>query len=241
MNERSFRATPSTYTGPRSPAFIAVDGEHQVLVVAYVANDDVNGDYTFARKLITGLPQDTDDNAADFDFIAPDAGIYGALTAILGAPGPEDCGCYPPNLFANGSPVQHNADIKASLIEPAASSTVPPNRVRDSTPGICGGPNCTQGTLELRRRFKNNTGASVTRLRFRIVDVTTLNTPNPGGAQADIRWLTSGDLPITTSLGNLTLRGTVIEVPPTQALGGGLNSSGVVTIPGGVLAPGASD
>ena len=37
VNERSFRATPSTYTGPRSPAFVAVDGEHQVLVVAYVA------------------------------------------------------------------------------------------------------------------------------------------------------------------------------------------------------------
>ena len=41
VNERSFRATPSTYSGPRSPAFIAVDGEHQVLVVAYVADADV--------------------------------------------------------------------------------------------------------------------------------------------------------------------------------------------------------
>ncbi len=41
VNERSFRATPSTYPGPRSPAFIAVDADNQVLIVAYVASDDV--------------------------------------------------------------------------------------------------------------------------------------------------------------------------------------------------------
>lgn len=203
------------------------------------AND---GEYAFVRHMESGLPQDTDSNTADFVFVAPNGGTFGSVTAILGAPGPENCGCNPGNLFPDHSPTQHNADVKASLIEPQVVSSQPPNRIRDTTPDGCNGgvapSNCTQGTLEIRRRFKNNTGAPVTRLRFRIVDVTTLNTPNPGGAQADIRWLNSGDQPVTTSLGNLMLRGTLIQTPPAQAGGGGLNSSGVVAI--GVLSPGAT-
>ncbi|MFL6209445.1 MAG: Calx-beta domain-containing protein [Pyrinomonadaceae bacterium] len=197
----------------------------------------VDGQYAFVRRLETGIPQDTDDNAADFVFIATDGGTYGGVQSILGAPGPENCGCLPVNQFPDHSPTQRNAQIKASLIEPQALSTVPPNRVRDAA---AVGPNATFGTLELRRRFKNTTGQAVTRLRFRIVDVTTLNTPNPGGAQADLRWLSSTDMPVTTSLGMLTLRGTVIETPPTQGMGGGLNSTGVVTLPGGALASGAT-
>jgi hypothetical protein len=113
------------------------------------------------------------------------------------------------------------------LIEPQQSSTSAPNRVRDFTPVTNG----AQGTLSIRRRFTNATGQTVTRLRFRIVDVTTLNTPNPGGAQADLRWLNSGDLAVSTSLGNLTVRGTIIQTPPTQSLGGGQNSSGTLTVP----------
>jgi hypothetical protein len=197
----------------------------------------VDGQYAFVRRLETGIPQDTNDNAQDFVFIATDGGTYGGVQSILGAPGPENCGCFPTNQFPDHSPTQRNAQIKASLIEPQALSTAPPNRVRDAA---AVGPNASQGTLELRRRFKNTTGQPVTRLRFRVVDVTTLNTPNPGGVQADIRWLSSTDTPVSTSLGNLTLRGTVIETPPAQGSGGGLNSTGVVTLPGGALANGAT-
>ncbi|HEX8069048.1 MAG TPA: Calx-beta domain-containing protein [Pyrinomonadaceae bacterium] len=197
------------------------------------AND---GQYAFVRRLETGLPQDSGDNAADFVFVAPNGGTYGGVQATLGAPGPENCGCYPTNPFADGSPIQRNATIKPALIEPQAASTAPPNRIRDMTPV----PNGSQGTLEIRRRFKNATGQPVTRLRFRVVDVTTLNTPNPGGAQADVRWLSSTDMNVTTSLGPLTLRGITIEVPPPQTLGGGLNTSGVVNIPGGMLGPNAT-
>jgi hypothetical protein len=78
-------------------------------------------------------------------------------------------------------------------------------------------------------------------LRFRLVDVTTLNTPNPGGAQADLRLLNSSDVVVTTSSGQqVTVRGTTVEQPPTQGLGGGLNTTGTVTLPGGSLASGAS-
>lgn len=174
-----------------------------------------NGEYSFARKLTSGLPQDTGSNAADFVFVATDGGTYGGVAAILGAPGPE-------NL---SSPIQRNGAIKATLIDPAVSSAAPPNRVRDTT---AVGPNAVLGTLVIRRQFTNNTGGPVTRLRFRIVDVTTLNTPGyvPGGSQADMRTLSSNNITVTLSNGaQVLVQGTTIELPPTQPSGGGLNSS----------------
>jgi hypothetical protein len=187
----------------------------------------VNAEYSFVRKLTTGIPQDTDDNAQDFAFVAPDGGTYGGVQSQLGAPGPE-------NL---ASPVQRNAQLKAALIDPQALSTSAPNRVRDTTPVTNG----SQGTLIIRRKFTNKTGQSVTRLRFRIVDITTLNTPNPGGAQADLRVLTSSDVMVTTTGGSVVLvKGTAIEGVPEQTSGGGLNSSLAVQLPGGALAPNAS-
>ena len=189
-----------------------------------------NGEYSFTRQQTSGVPADTGINAQDFVLVATNGGIYGGVQTQLGAPGPE-------NL---SSPIQRNAQIKASLIEPQQASTNPPNRVRDTTANVCGNPNtCAEGTLDIRRRFKNSTGQPVTKLRFRIVDVTTLNTPNPGGAQADLRLLTSSDLPVTTSLGNLNVRGTIVEQPPTQGGGGGLNTSATINLPGSI-APGAT-
>jgi hypothetical protein len=133
--------------------------------------------------------------------------------------------------------VQRNAQIKASLIEPQSAATSAPNRVRDFTPVTNG----AQGTLSIRRRFTNTTGQTVTALRFRIVDVTTLNTPNPGGAQADLRALSSSDVSVSvTGGGTLLVKGTMLAQPPTQTLGGGLNSALTVALPGGSLANGAS-
>jgi CSLREA domain-containing protein len=197
------------------------------------AND---GEYAFVRNLRSGRPQDTNDNAADFLFVSTDGGMYGTVQSQLGAPGPENCGCNPANLFTNGvSPVQHNADIKASLIDRFQSSQLPPNRVRDTTANVCNGgnapSNCTFGTLELRRHFTNNTQQTVMRLRFRVVDVTTLNTPGTG--LADIRWLNSGNTMVTLSDNTtvITLYGTMINTPPNQPNAGGLNSSGEVMLP----------
>ncbi|HYX42094.1 MAG TPA: hypothetical protein VE821_10375, partial [Pyrinomonadaceae bacterium] len=130
------------------------------------AND---GEYAFVRKLTSGTPQDTDNNAADFAFVSTNGGTYGGVASTLGAPGPEN----------SASPIQRNAQIKAALIDTGCTMTVVgPNsspvlgtcpRVRDLTPGT----NATNGTLSIRRTFTNNTGSPVTRLRFRIVDITT--------------------------------------------------------------------
>ncbi|HEX8069200.1 MAG TPA: M36 family metallopeptidase [Pyrinomonadaceae bacterium] len=190
-----------------------------------------DGQYSWVRTQAAGTPQDTGNNAQDFVLVSP-AGSFQAttvipsqtITTVLGAPGPENA----------TSPIQRNATVKASLIEPQQASTDPPNRVRDTTPNVCGNANCALGTLEIRRRFKNSTGQPITKLRFRVVDITTLNTPNPGGAQADLRFLDSANISVTTSLGTLTLRGTLVETPPVQAGGGGLNSSAVVNLPGAI-------
>jgi CSLREA domain-containing protein len=191
------------------------------------AND---GQYAFVRKLTSGFPQDTDVNADDFTFISTDGGTYGVVVSILGAPGPEN---------KPTSPVQRNAVVKASLIDGTVSSAAPPNRVRSGQvqPGV---PNA-YGTLSIQRRFKNTLAVPITRLRFRVVDITTLNTPVASSPQADLRVLSSTGT-VTNSQGQVvvTVTGLTLETPPAQPNGGGLNSSLTVIPPGGMLAPGAS-
>ncbi len=182
--------------------------------------------YSWVRKLTTGVPQDTNDNAQDFALVSTKGGLLGGIPTTLGAPGPENA----------QSPIQRNAQLKASLIDAGAASTAAPNRVRDTTVNVCGGPNCALGTLTIRRKFTNKTGAPVTRLRFRIVDITTA--PAPAGT-ADLRALTSADASVLTSGGaSVSVKGTTLEQPPTQLLGGGLNTTYTVAL-GGTLAPNA--
>lgn len=172
--------------------------------------------YFQVRSMTTGLPQDSGDNENDFVLVT-EGSDFGA---ILGAPGPE-------NL---SNPIQRNAQIKASYIDPAspASCTNPTlacGRVRDTTPNP--GNFSTFGTLSIRRRFTNNTGAPVTRLRFRVVDITTSigGTGVPAGT-ADLRVLSSSNITVTTAGGGtLNVQGLTREEPPVQFNGGGLNTS----------------
>lgn len=170
-------------------------------------------EHTLYRDLRGSTPKDTNDNAADFLFVATEVSLQ---TPLLGAPGPEN----------TNSPVQRNAGIKATLIDPSVSASAPPNRER--RPNF--EPNANLGTLRIRRRFTNSTGASVTRLRFRVVDITTLGNENScGGAGpcADVRALTSTDGEAGAGGGQLVIvRGVRLERdPPAQPNGGGFNSS----------------
>lgn len=184
-----------------------------------------NAQFSFVRRLESGIPQDTNNNAQDFVLVATDPLTVGN-GAQLGGPGPE-------NTF---SPTQRNATVKSSLIAPQQPPTASPNRARVGTPV----PNGAYGTLSIRRRFTNATGQTLTRLRFRAVNMTTLGTPVSLSPQADMRLITSGDFGITVDGNTLSVRGTTVEQPPAQPLGGGLNSTATVTLPGGGLAPGAS-
>jgi hypothetical protein len=106
------------------------------------------------------------------------------------------------------------------------------------------------GTMSVRRRFVNITGQPITRLRFRVIDVSTF--PLPPGLIADVRPITSVTVSGVTVNDAatcapaappcpVTVQGTTLELP-TQVNGGGLNSAlaaGTITI-GTPLAAGAS-
>ncbi|HYE65060.1 MAG TPA: lamin tail domain-containing protein, partial [Pyrinomonadaceae bacterium] len=180
----------------------------------------VRGEHSFVRKksASTGLPQDSDDNAADFMLVSTTGGIFNGVQSVLGAPGPESINS--PRL---------NQSINASLADPLSCSDCPSNRARLFC-GATGTPPCDAATsplgfLSIRRKFINRTGADVTRLRFRIVDITTLGTPLESTPQADLRAVSSSDVIVSTDLGNILVRGTTLEMSSTQALGGGVNSS----------------
>ncbi|MGB8507584.1 MAG: lamin tail domain-containing protein [Pyrinomonadaceae bacterium] len=176
----------------------------------------VNGEYAFVRKMGTasgGLPQDTDNNNNDFAFVSTTGGTFSTRVSTLGAPGPE-------NLT---SPIQRNAQLPLTLLDTSVSSSSAPNRVRDAA---ATGPNATFGTMTIRRQFTNNTGATVTQLRYRIVDVTTFNSPaSVVPPQADLRLLNSGSTVVTVNALPVTVEGTTVETVPAQPNGGGLNSA----------------
>jgi hypothetical protein len=182
-----------------------------------------------------GVAKDSGDNASDFLFVDT-AGTQTAAGQRLGAPGPE-------NL---ASPVQRNAQFSLVPLDRSQAISAPPNRVRSMTPDLPN--NSTFGTLTVRRRVTNNTGADVTALRFRIIELTTV--PAPAGT-ADLRARDScdivvkdvGDSETCTSSGadsapcDVNVVGTTLEEPsfqpPLQPNGGGFNSSlsvGTITL-----------
>ncbi len=149
---------------------------------------------TFFRNSASGFPQDTGNNVADFVFADP-TGLLTAAGQRLGAPGPE-------NL---DSPLHNTTGtVGMPVFDNSVSAATAPNFVFDPTPVANG----TAGTITVRRRLTNNTGAPITRARLRFVDITTF--PQPAGT-ADLRILNSSNV--------------TVETPPAQALGGGLNSS----------------
>lgn len=174
---------------------------------------------TFGPCPSGGLPKDTNDNAVDFYFVDTN-GTSSEAGQRLGAPGPE-------NL---SSPTQQNAAMPVELLDRTATASSLPNRARDLTSDPAN--NSTFGTLDIRRRVVNATNFPVTRLRFRIVDISTF--PAPSGI-ADLRARTSSNLMVRdvndddTCNGvapcDVSVLGTTLEQPPGQPNGGGFNSS----------------
>jgi hypothetical protein len=180
-----------------------------------------SGSITTFGPCTSDIPRDTDNNASDFVFVDTNGTSAGAGQR-LGAPGPE-------NL---ASPRQRNADLPSALVAPCAGANAAPNRVRDFTSAPAS--NSTFGTLSIRREFTNATGANISSLRFRVVDVTTF--PAPSGI-ADLRPRTSVDSveanPECNGGGSVNLTGVTLEQPPSQPNGGGFNSTlsaGTITL-----------
>ena len=167
-----------------------------------------------------GVPQDTNNNSADFKFVDTNGTSAGAGQR-LGAPGPE-------NLSSPGH-ILTGSSISVGLVDPGVSANSAPNYVRS----LISDPinNSTLGTVDIRRKLTNSTGFPIARLRFRIIDLTTF--PAPSGT-ADLRPRNSGAVVVSLSGGGTTtVRGTSVDQPPTQANGGGFNSSmsaGTITL-----------
>ncbi|HEX8353701.1 MAG TPA: lamin tail domain-containing protein [Pyrinomonadaceae bacterium] len=189
------------YTG--SPALYREGAGFPAVVTAGV-------EHTHYRDLRNGPPQDTGNNAADFLLVGTAISIQ---IGRLGAPGPE-------NL---ASPVVNNTTVGHLLLDPTVGASSPPNRER--RPNV--EPNADLGVLLIRRTFTNNTGAPVSRLRFRTTNITTPGTPGSecGGTCADVRALTSQDGEAGVGGQVVAVRGVRLEEPPAQPAGGGYNSS----------------
>lgn len=174
--------------------------------------------YSWYRDLGSGRPKDTGDNAADFFFVSPDGTDAGA-GARLGAPGPE-------NLSSpRGNDI---AEVPDALIAPCLDRSLSPNRLRFSDPYLDTlTPTTTweNGTLAVRRRFFNNTGRPVTRLRFRVIIFTTF----PSTTLADLRLVSSPDEEIHNPCTGATqlVKGLKLEQGTAilQPNGGGHNST----------------
>ncbi|HYG81091.1 MAG TPA: Ig-like domain-containing protein [Pyrinomonadaceae bacterium] len=200
-------------------------------------------EHAFVRKYDEGVIVDTGVSADDFLVVSttPATPVGNNATPLLGAPGPQST-ARPNEAAACGA-----VTFGRFLLDLMASAGSSPNRVRKfcspMTPGVeeCNPARSQFGTLSIRRRFTNNTGKSVTRLRYRIYDLTTF--PQPTGT-ADLRALSSSQLTgvTLTDGGTVTVEGTTLENETAQPLGGGVNSSlaaGTVTV-ANPLAHGAS-
>jgi hypothetical protein len=198
--------------------------------------NDSHAEYAYVRRVskATGAPQDTNDNAADFFLLSTMNQIIGANNPpVQGVPGPE----------GSSAPLQANDQILAALIAPSLGATDSPNRERVLTVEPC----ADQGSLLIRRTFTNTTSQNITRLRFRVIDIATVNTPgySQGGNQAALRVRDALNETLNVpGRGTITVTGATIEQPPFQfaPFCGGLNTSlsqNIVT-PQSPLAPGAS-
>jgi endonuclease G len=186
--------------------------------VAPAGGVTTDGEIAFLRRWSGGVPVDTDDNDANFGLLATDGGVYNARQAALGAPGPEN----------SSSPIQRNSQVGLTVLDPAVSASQAPNRTREFTADLAN--NSAFGTMSIRRTLTNLTGSNISRLRFRIADITTY----PTSGYADLRARTSGSVVVTVTGGaNKTVQGTTLEEPPAQPSGGGYNATlaaGTITL-----------
>lgn len=187
-------------------------------------------------------PQDTNNNRDDFIFVDTTGTSQTPEGAQhrLGAPGPEN----------STSPIVRHGNFKIELLFPSACPECPPNQQRDFTQDQAN--ESFFGTVDIRRKITNLTGASITRLRFRIVDITVFpseefvrpsgtNCGDPGTeCAADIRPRSSLSVtvanPPADGGGTVFVQGTTLEEaasPENQPFSGGFNSSlsaGTVTL-----------
>lgn len=183
--------------------------------------------YAFVRRVVNGVPRDTDNNLLDFRSVEP-AGMQTAAGGHIGAPGPRG--------LASPIPAKGGYLNTTGPLDPAVPFDAEPNALRITTP-VTNGP---LGTYELLRAVTNTSDTPVTRLRFRISE---LSTRGEAVGLPVLRALSSAARTVTRADGSsVTALATTLEEPPRQLLGGGVNSSLSVpsVSPASPLLPGAT-
>jgi Tol biopolymer transport system component len=160
----------------------------------------------FRRLFPRGTPKDTGDNLADVQ------GLETRQSGATGQPGPENA----------GSPVQRNDQVSVSLFDPAVPESAAPNQVRESTTGT---GDQAHGTLLIRRTITNERSAPITRLRFRVAQISGAAT-----GEADVAFIDAPGptlVPRTPPGAPGLVEGTTFERPAGNArwVDGKLNSS----------------
>jgi hypothetical protein len=162
-----------------------------------------------------GYAIDSEDNS--LDLVHVDAQLGGGGVGRQGSAGPENLSA---PSFGSGS-------ITPALLDTCVPAHSPPNVVHDTTSDAQN--NSFFGTVSTRHTFTNRSGAPITRLRFRIIDVST--SPAFSGV-ADLRARSSTAVVVTvdrppcgTGTSNVTVQGTAIEQPDDLFNGGAFNST----------------
>lgn len=139
------------------------------------------------------------------------------------------------------APGRYGPPLTAARLDPCVALHAPSNEVRELASDPAN--NSTFGTLDVRRTITNNTGSTITRLRYRVAEIATF--PAPSGI-SDLRPRTSTAVVVTvdrapcgSGTSNVTVAGTTLEQPPSQPNGGGFNSTFSIPVGAG-LAPGES-
>jgi len=138
-------------------------------------------EHAFTRK----FDLDTNNNAADFVLVSTSGATLGATASALGAPNPAEL----------ASPLADGAAISGARVDPSVAEQTTPNLTRCAS---CISTNAPLGTLTVRRRFTNNTGQTLTRIRFHVQQLSTLNNTEGLATPADLRLMTNGSTTFPT-------------------------------------------
>ncbi len=185
----------------------------------------------WTRQINYNVVQNTGDNLADFNLVSVTAGQFTGVQSVLGAPAPA----------GRLDPQRNNPGFPSSLLDPGRTYAQAPNRTY--TKGVGGLP----GTLIVRRIVTNTTAATITSANLRITAISQDNgRPPPGRPPPDSKvnlWLVDPDTDtsqVTLSDGSTVTVNNLKVTSTVGAIGGGLNSTLDVPLPGGTLAPGQS-
>jgi hypothetical protein len=189
------------------------------------------GQWSWVRKTsrISTLPVDTNNNANDFVLVDTASSVLNGDNATLGGPGPER-GPTATAFTTTSAPIHGPlGNMPTAVFDPGKQFWEVPNTER-SAAAVTNG---SLGTVKFRAKFTNNTGSPLLALRYRVVDIQTLVGGAPVAGVADLRVLnTALEAAVPTTAGPVDSQALTLQTPPTQALGGGLNSSlgeGVIT------------